>query len=139
MCDGVYQLVFLSPEALLSNETWRDIVQSPVYQENLVAVVIDEFYQHACHVTLGSNVANYIPLWNENLADVTRHNLCFLPFPLSPFPRACAPQGKIRMACETSIRSGVFAVREQFSFEAHGHERLIGNHSLTAAPPGRYA
>ena len=46
MCDGVYQLVFLSPEALLSNETWRDTVPSPVYQENLVAVVIDEFYQH---------------------------------------------------------------------------------------------
>ena len=67
MCDGVYQLVFLSPEALLSNETWRDMVPSPVYQENLAAVVIDEFYQHACHVTLGSNVTNYIPLWNDKL------------------------------------------------------------------------
>ena len=65
MCDGVYQLVFLSPEALLSNETWRDTVPSPVYQENLVAV-------DSCHVTLGSNVTNYIPLWNENLAHVTR-------------------------------------------------------------------
>ena len=41
VCDSVYQLVFLSPEALLSNETWRDMVPSPVYQENLVAVVID--------------------------------------------------------------------------------------------------
>ena len=81
MCDVVYQLVFLSPEALLSNETWRDMVPNPVYQENLVAVAIDGFYQHACHVTLGSNVTNYIPLWNENLADVF-----FL-----PFPRACAP------------------------------------------------
>ena len=56
MCDGVYQLVFLSPEALLSNETWRNMVPSSVYQENLVAVVIDEFYQRACHVTLGSNL-----------------------------------------------------------------------------------
>ena len=72
VCDGVYQLVFLSPEALLSNETWRDTVPSPVYQENLVAVVIDEFYQHSCHVTLGGNVTNYIPLWNENLAHVTQ-------------------------------------------------------------------
>ena len=43
VCDGVYQLVFVSPEALLSNETWRDMVPCPVYQENLVAVVIDEF------------------------------------------------------------------------------------------------
>ena len=99
MCDGVYQLVFLSPEALLSNETWRDTVPSPVYQENLVAVVIDEFYQHSCHVTLGSNVTNYIPLWNENLAHVTRRIFPSLPPP--PFPRACAPRGKIRMACET--------------------------------------
>ena len=84
MCDGVYQLVFLSPEALLSNETWRDTVPSPVYQENLVAVVIDEFYQHSCHVTLGSNVTNYIPLWNENLAHVTRRIFPSLPPP--PFP-----------------------------------------------------
>ena len=56
MCDGVYQLVFLSPEALLSNETWRDMVPSSVYQENFVAVVIDEFYQRACHVTLGNKL-----------------------------------------------------------------------------------
>ena len=81
VCDGVYQLVFLSPEALLSNETWRDMVPSP---ENLAAVVIDEFYQHACHVTLGSNVTNYIPLWNENLAHVTRRIFPSLPRPLSP-------------------------------------------------------
>ena len=99
MCDDVYQLVFLSLEVLLSNETWRDTVPSPVYQENLVAVVIDEFYQHSCHVTLGSNVTNYIPLWNENLAHVTRRIFPSLPPP--PFPRACAPRGKIRMACET--------------------------------------
>ena len=46
---------FLSPEALY-NETWRDTVPSSVYQENLVAVVIDKVYQRACHVTLGSNV-----------------------------------------------------------------------------------
>ena len=84
MCDGVYQLVFLSPEALLSDETWRDTVPNPVYQENLVAVVIDEFYQHSCHVTLGSNVTNYIPLWNENLAHVTRRIFPSLPRPLSP-------------------------------------------------------
>ena len=103
VCDGVYQLVFLSPEALLSNETWRDMVPSPVYQENLAAVVIDEFYQHACHVTLGSNVTNYIPLWNENLAHVTRRIFPSLPPP--PFYRACAPRGKIRMACETMPRS----------------------------------
>ena len=84
MCDGVYQLVFLSPEALFSNETWRDMVPSPVYQENLVAVVIDIFNQRACHVTLGSNVTNYIALWTKSLAHLTRRIFpSFLP-PLSP-------------------------------------------------------
>ena len=107
MCEGVYQLGFLSPEALLSNETWRDMVPSPVYQENLVAVVIDEFYQHACHVTSGSNVTYYIPLWNENLAHVTRRIFPSLPPP--PFPRTCAPRGKIRMVCETRYNSGANA------------------------------
>ena len=42
VCDGKYQLVYLSPEALLTNVTWRDMLQSPVYQQNLVALVIDE-------------------------------------------------------------------------------------------------
>ena len=112
MCDGVYQLVFLSPEALLSNETWRDTVPNPVYQENLVAVVIDEFYQHSCHVTLGSNVTNYIPLWNENLAHVTRRIFPSLPPP--PFSRACAPRGKIRMACETTPIDAEFPLHVQF-------------------------
>ena len=56
MCDGVYQLVFLSPE-VLSNETWRDRYRVLFIKRTLyIAVVIDEFYQHACHVTLGSNV-----------------------------------------------------------------------------------
>lgn len=42
VCDGVYQLVYLSPEALLTNETWREMLLSPIYQENLIAVVVDE-------------------------------------------------------------------------------------------------
>ena len=81
MYDGVYQLFFLRPEALLSNETWTDMVPSPVYQENLVAVVIDEFYQRTCHVTLGSNV---------NSALERKRGICYqtyfsFPFP-APFP-----------------------------------------------------
>ena len=42
VCKGVYQLGFLSPEALLTNDMCRDILLSPVYQENLVAVFIDK-------------------------------------------------------------------------------------------------
>ena len=40
--DGKYQLIFTSPESLLCNETWRDMLQSPIFQENLVALVIDK-------------------------------------------------------------------------------------------------
>ena len=40
--EGNYQLVFTSPEALLTNETWRGMLHSSVYQERLVAFVVDE-------------------------------------------------------------------------------------------------
>ena len=93
VCDGVYQL---RPEALLSNEIWRDMVPSPVYQENPVAVVIDKFYQRACHVTLGSNVTNYIPLWNKSLAHLTSRI-----FPSFPPPSgALNPITITQLACE---------------------------------------
>lgn len=42
VCDGKFQLVYLSLEALLTNPTWRDMLLSPVYQSNLVALVVDE-------------------------------------------------------------------------------------------------
>ncbi len=42
VCSRRYQLVYLSPEALLTNATWRDMLQCPVYQQNLVALVVDE-------------------------------------------------------------------------------------------------
>lgn len=42
VCNGKYELVFLSPEALLKNMTWRGMLESEMYQENLVAFVVDE-------------------------------------------------------------------------------------------------
>ena len=42
VCAGRFQLVYISPEALLTNDTWRDMLQSLVYQQNLVAFVVDE-------------------------------------------------------------------------------------------------
>ena len=42
ICDGKFQLVYMSPEALLTNQMWRDMLLSPVYQANLVAFVVDE-------------------------------------------------------------------------------------------------
>ena len=37
--EGSFQVVFFSPEALLCNDTWRELLQTSVYQKN---VVIDE-------------------------------------------------------------------------------------------------
>ena len=42
ICEGKFQLVYMSPEALLAESTWRDMLLSPVYQSNLVALVVDE-------------------------------------------------------------------------------------------------
>ena len=40
--EGRYQVIFFSPEAIVCDDTWRDMVQSKVYRDNLVAFVIDE-------------------------------------------------------------------------------------------------
>ena len=42
VCSGKYELVFLSPEAVLRNMTWRGMLENQIYQENLVAFVVDE-------------------------------------------------------------------------------------------------
>ena len=42
VCAGLYQLVYLSPEALLTESTLRDMFLCPVYTDNLVALVVDE-------------------------------------------------------------------------------------------------
>jgi len=42
VCCGNYQLVYMSPEALLTDERWRDMLVSPVYRQHLVALVVDE-------------------------------------------------------------------------------------------------
>ena len=39
---GLVQLLFISPESLLSNPQWRDMLLLPVYQEKVVGLVIDE-------------------------------------------------------------------------------------------------
>ena len=37
-----FQLVFISPEAMLRDPIWREMFRSDVYQKNLVALVVDE-------------------------------------------------------------------------------------------------
>ena len=39
---GMVQLLYVSPESILSNPQWRDMLLLPVYQKNIVALVVDE-------------------------------------------------------------------------------------------------
>ena len=40
--NGEYQLVFISPESILSKSKWRKMLLSDVYQNNVVGLAIDE-------------------------------------------------------------------------------------------------
>jgi superfamily II DNA helicase RecQ len=40
--NGRYQLVYLSPEAMLLNLRWRETLRSDIYQSNLVCLAVDE-------------------------------------------------------------------------------------------------
>ena len=39
---GYYEILLISPESLLTSKDWRDMLQSPVYKEQVVGVVVDE-------------------------------------------------------------------------------------------------
>ena len=40
--EGGYQILFFSPEALVCDDTWREMIQTKVYKDNVNAFVIDE-------------------------------------------------------------------------------------------------
>lgn len=40
--SGDYQLVFFSPESILSNKKWRDLLRQEPYVSHIVALVVDE-------------------------------------------------------------------------------------------------
>ena len=40
--NGEMNVVFSSREAMLANDRWREIICSQVYQNNVVAVAVDE-------------------------------------------------------------------------------------------------
>ena len=42
ICEGKFQLVLMSTESILTDLMLRNMLQSPVYQDNLVAVAVDE-------------------------------------------------------------------------------------------------
>ena len=39
--NGDYQVIFITPELLLTDRNWRDVFQSPI-SERLIALIIDE-------------------------------------------------------------------------------------------------
>ena len=40
--SGTFQLLYISPESLLQNPQWRDMLSSRIYQKNIVALLVDE-------------------------------------------------------------------------------------------------
>ena len=50
--QGQAQLVLITPENLLGNKKFRDMMASPVYQDNLVALIVDEAH---CVKTWGND------------------------------------------------------------------------------------
>lgn len=39
---GCYQIVYMSPEALLNTHSWREMFRSSTYQQNLACLAVDE-------------------------------------------------------------------------------------------------
>ena len=40
--NGMYQLVYMSPESMMGTLTWREMFRSRIYQQNLVSLAVDE-------------------------------------------------------------------------------------------------
>ena len=40
--EGKYQLLFVSPESLIRNSLWREVLSSKLYKQSLVAFAVDE-------------------------------------------------------------------------------------------------
>ena len=41
VCQGEYQLIFITPESLLDSVFWHDILRSPVYKTNVVGFSVN--------------------------------------------------------------------------------------------------
>ena len=50
--NGQYQIVFFSPECMLTELKWREMFRSEVYQKNVIGLVIDE--AHCIEKMVGS-------------------------------------------------------------------------------------
>ena len=39
---GEMNIVYSSPEAMMANDQWREMVSSPIYQRSVIAVAVDD-------------------------------------------------------------------------------------------------
>ena len=42
LIKGKYRLIFVSPESIMTNLRWREVLRSNVYQQHLVVFAVDE-------------------------------------------------------------------------------------------------
>ena len=40
--DGQVQLIYISPENIICNSQYRQMLRSPIYKENLIGIAVDE-------------------------------------------------------------------------------------------------
>jgi len=53
--EGEFTFVFISPESTLASERWRKVLESDVYQRNLIGIAVDEVHCVTEWGTSGSN------------------------------------------------------------------------------------
>ena len=63
--NGQIQLVYISPESLLENKRYRNMLSSKVYQEKMVALVVDEahcvkFWSVILSVAIASTITEFL-------------------------------------------------------------------------------
>ena len=42
LAEGKYHLIFVSPESIMTNLWWREVLRSDIYQQHLVVFAVDE-------------------------------------------------------------------------------------------------
>ena len=55
VAEGKFMFVFISPESTLVLERWRNVLESSIYQRNLVGVAVDEVH---CVTEWGTSASN---------------------------------------------------------------------------------
>ena len=40
--QGKYKVVYVSPESILRDSKWRNMLRTPAYKENVIALAVDE-------------------------------------------------------------------------------------------------